>query len=103
MESSRKRYSPIISVVNGTNQLVIERVFQQGSRLTATISCDRTMQARASVISLTGAIVQDKEVTIQRPSAQLSLDLGSLSPGEYFLTLTTSDGTREVQRFAWLK
>jgi lysophospholipase L1-like esterase len=102
-ESSRRRYSPIISVVNGTNQLVIERVFQQGNRLTATISCDRTMQARASVISLSGAIVQAKEVTIQRPSAQLSFDLGNLSPGEYFLTMTTTDGTREVLRFAWLK
>ena len=103
MESSRRRYSPIISVVNGTNQLVIDRDFQQGNRQTATISCDRTLQAGASVISLSGAMVQSKEVSIQRPTAQISIDLGSLSPGEYFLTLTTSDGAREVHRFAWLK
>jgi lysophospholipase L1-like esterase len=100
IETTQSSYSKIISVLNDKKQ-VIEKLYADASQLHVQLN-NSGDQSELIIINSSGAIVK-KHTYNAWSNANFTVPISELSSGEYYLTVTTSDGLKEVRRFTKLK
>lgn len=96
-EPARISYSNLISIVNNKNGMAVN-LHTSASSLQIQIGNLTNQSAELSIISLSGAIIQKQSFSLSN-STNISMPISELSSGEYFLLITTSDGSTDVERF----
>lgn len=97
---ARQFYSGIVSVLNKDSELNITKLYvATSSNLMAEISVQKSQQVSFSIINVAGAVLLQQKNYVQFPASMVSLPIGNLAGGQYYLRLETADRKTIVKGF----
>ncbi len=100
-EAGRLFYSGIVSVTSEGHSLNISKLYLSngGSSLNAAIDIQKTQFIYINIVSNTGAVLLQQKKLIAQPLQNISIPVGTLATGQYYLQIITDDGNRITKAF----
>ena len=102
IEPGKTSFSRIIPVVNDKKQLITS-MFTDASQLHLQINSNRNQSAVLTIINYSGAVVKQQSIKLDSSNNLFTIPISQLTSEEYFLRITTADGSTAVERFARMK
>lgn len=100
IETSKIRYSKVLSVTFRTNQITIEKLYWNSSTLSLQMSSKVNQVALISVVHSSGATIFRQQVRLNTLNNRLAIPISGWSAGEYLISIATPDGTIETRKLA---
>jgi hypothetical protein len=101
VQASGAIYSDIVSVSNRIRAFAISHLYVATSALHLEISSRKTEEAVFTIVNMDGETVERLDHLLAYPTTRMDFDLSRLPRGAYFLNISTSEGNKEVRKFAW--
>ena len=89
-------------LVNDKKQL-IAGLYTDASQIHVQLNSNRTQAAVFTIINYSGTIVKQQTYKLNSADCTITLPISGLAVGEYFLKITTADGSSVVERFVKIK
>ena len=101
-EPSKESYSKTISILNKTADVDIRKLYNNSATalLNADIGIRKSQYTTIRIISAAGTLVQKQSIYITAPLSRIVLSTGTLSAGQYFLSVTTADNITATKPFS---
>jgi lysophospholipase L1-like esterase len=101
IEPSKESYSRTVSVFNKAADLDINKLYYNNSSsiITADIRIKKSQAATISIVNTIGAVVLKQSLYISGPVTRLTLPVGRLAEGQYFLSIRTADDNSCMKSF----
>lgn len=100
-ESGRQSFSNTISVNSPGKTLVIPKLFinNGGSGLTAEINIQKGQLVQIIIVNSIGAIMAKQKEFIAQPVSTITIPVGKLAAGQYYLRIVAEDGNEATSAF----
>jgi len=102
VELNKISYSRIIPIVNDQKQLITS-IYADASQIHLQVNSNRTGSGILTILNYSGSIVKKQSLNITSSNSGITVPISELAPGNYFLRITTSNGSTAVERFAKMK
>ena len=100
-EMSKVSYSRVLPIINDKSRLVTS-FYADGSQIRLQLNSNINYSVELSIINFSGATI--KRQTVNANSNQnITVPISELASGNYFLRITTPNGTTIVERFTKMK
>jgi lysophospholipase L1-like esterase len=101
-EAGKSSYSRIIPIMNDAKRLITS-LYSDASQLYVQLNCNRNQSATLAIINFSGAIVKQQNLKLNTSNTSVKIPISELAGGNYFLKVTTSDGSSAIERFVRMK
>lgn len=100
-EGTRLTYSGILSVQRKAGNLSVHHLLPVSSSglLTADINVTADQKITVSIIAANGALLHQQHLTIQKPYSRITIPVGKLAAGQYFLNIHGAENETDTKAF----
>ncbi len=99
-EAGKTIYSRIIPIMNDAKQLVTS-LYTDASQLYLLLNFKDGVEL--AIINLSGSIVKKQSIKHNGPNNTIKIPISELASGNYYLRITTSNGSSAIERFVRVK
>jgi hypothetical protein len=93
-ELDRLSYSDVISVLINKKAVAIQKIYTINNLLMTEISIDKKQAVVVSIINTGGSVMHRELRQLDGPVQKISLPIGALATGLYYLNINTAEGDR---------
>ena len=102
IETAKTNYSRIISIINDPKQLIVS-LYTDASQLYVQLNCQRDQSVAIAIFNSSGTVVKQQRLQLNSLNTPVKIPISELATGNYYLTVTISNGSSAIERFARMK
>jgi hypothetical protein len=102
IETAKIHYSRILPIINDVKQLIVS-LYSDASQLYVQLNCNRDQSVAIAIINFSGTVVKQQSLKLDSVNTSVKISISELAAGNYYLRVTTSNGSSAVERFTRMK